>query len=57
MQAGTLKLVGTDEKNIYDNFKILLENKHEYEKMCNASNPYGDGTACAKIIDILSKRL
>lgn len=57
VEAGTLKLVGTDEKNIYDNFKILLENKNEYEKMSNASNPYGDGTACAKIIDILSKKL
>ncbi len=51
--AGTLKLVGTDEKVIYDNFKLLLENKEEYEKMSKASNPYGDGFACKRIADIL----
>ena len=41
--AGTLKLVGTEEETIYQNFKSLLENKDEYEKMSKASNPYGDG--------------
>ena len=51
--AGTLKLVGTDEQTIYDNFKILLENKTEYEKMSHAANPYGDGHACERIADIL----
>lgn len=51
--AGTLKLVGTDEQTIYDNFKILLENKAEYEKMSHAANPYGDGHACERIADIL----
>ena len=55
IKAGTLKLVGTDEKNIYNNIKILLDNKKEYEKMSKASNPYGDGTACKKIVDILEK--
>jgi UDP-N-acetylglucosamine 2-epimerase (non-hydrolysing) len=54
IEAGTLKLVGTDEKVIYDNFKILLENRDEYEKMSHASNPYGDGHACERIADILS---
>lgn len=53
--AGTLKLVGTDEETIYKNFKELLENKEEYEKMSKASNPYGDGFACKKIADILEK--
>lgn len=53
--AGTLKLVGTDEATIYDNFKLLLENTSEYEKMSNASNPYGDGLACKRIADILEK--
>ena len=53
IKAGTLKLVGTDEKVIYDNFKLLLENKAEYEKMSEASNPYGDGLACKRIADIL----
>ncbi len=51
--AGTLKLVGTTEKPIYDNFKLLLENKEEYDKMSKASNPYGDGFACKRIADIL----
>ena len=51
--AGTLKLVGTDEEVIYQNFKLLLENAEEYAKMSNASNPYGDGFACKRIADIL----
>lgn len=55
--AGTLKLVGTEEETIYQNFKSLLENKDEYEKMSKASNPYGDGFACKRIADILEKKL
>ena len=51
--AGTLKLVGTDEEIIYQNFRELLENKEEYEKMAHAANPYGDGHACKRIADIL----
>ena len=53
IKAGTLKLVGTDEEVIYNNFKLLLESKEEYEKMSKASNPYGDGFACKRIADIL----
>lgn len=53
--AGTLKLVGTDENVIYDNFKLLLEDRAEYEKMARSSNPYGDGHACERIADILEK--
>ena len=53
IKAGTLRLVGTDEEVIYQNFKQLLENKEEYEKMSTASNPYGDGFACRRIADIL----
>ena len=55
--AGTLKLVGTEEETIYQNFKSLLENKDEYEKMSKASNPYGDGFACKRIADILEEKL
>ncbi len=55
IKAGTLKLVGTDEEFIYKNFKFLLENKEEYEKMSKASNPYGDGFACKRIADILER--
>lgn len=51
--AGTLKLVGTDEKNIYETFKLLLEDEKEYKKMSQASNPYGDGFASKRIADIL----
>lgn len=53
IKAGTLKLVGTDEKIIYENFKLLLENKEAYNAMSHASNPYGDGLACRRIADIL----
>ena len=53
IKAGTLKLVGTDEKTIYANFKLLLENEEEYVRMSNASNPYGDGFASKRIADIL----
>ena len=53
--AGTLKLVGTDEETIYENFKMLLEDKIAYDKMAKASNPYGDGFACKRIADILVK--
>ena len=55
IKAGTLKLVGTEEEIIYQNFKLLLDNKVEYEKMSKASNPYGDGFACRRIADILEK--
>ena len=52
---GTLKLVGTDEAVIYENFRELLENSEAYEKMSRASNPYGDGRASERIADILEK--
>ena len=54
--AGTLKLVGTDEEVIYQNFQRLLDDPEEYTKMSNASNPYGDGFACKRIADILIQR-
>ncbi|NLP51847.1 UDP-N-acetylglucosamine 2-epimerase (non-hydrolyzing) [Bacillus sp. RO1] len=55
--AGTLKLVGTDEENIYKNFKLLLEDNEEYEKMSKASNPYGDGYASKRIADVLEGKM
>lgn len=55
IEAGTLKLVGTNEEVIYKNFKELLENKEAYDAMSHASNPYGDGFACKRIADILEK--
>lgn len=53
VEAGTLKLVGTDEEKIYNTFKRLLEDKDEYDRMSHACNPYGDGHACERIADIL----
>jgi UDP-N-acetylglucosamine 2-epimerase (non-hydrolysing) len=53
--AGTLKLVGTKEDEIYKTFKLLLEDKDEYEKMSKASNPYGDGFASKRIVDYLER--
>ena len=55
IQAGTLKLVGTDEDTIYKAFKQLLEDKKEYERMSKACNPYGDGFASKRIADILEE--
>lgn len=57
IEAGTLKLVGTEEENIYQNFKILLENEEEYRKMSKAVNPYGDGFASKYIADILEENM
>jgi len=53
IKAGTLKLVGTNEDVIYENFKELLENNEAYNSMAHSSNPYGDGKACVRIADIL----
>ena len=55
IEAGTLKLVGTAEEKIYHEFNKLLNDQKEYDKMSKASNPYGNGTACKQIINILAK--
>lgn len=55
--AGTLKLVGTEEETIYNEFSRLLSDKEEYEVMSKASNPYGDGHACERIADVLVNQL
>lgn len=57
VKAGTLKLVGTSEENIYQNIDLLLKDKNEYRKMGAANNPYGDGFTSKKIVDILEKEL
>ena len=51
MEAGTLKLAGTDENVIYSMAKELLDNKEEYEKMAQAKNPFGDGQASRRIAE------
>lgn len=56
IDAGTLKLVGTDEETIYEEAKKLLSDKKEYEKMSHASNPYGDGHASKRIVDAIIEK-
>ena len=57
VDAGTLRLVGTEEETIYRAFTLLLEDKAEYEKMSQACNPYGDGKASQRIRKILEEEL
>ena len=56
IEAGTLKLVGTSEEKIYNETIKLLNNKEEYLKMSNASNPYGDGHASERIVDAIIEK-
>ena len=53
LDAGTVKLVGTDYNKIVDNVSILLDDENEYNKMSRANNPYGDGKASPRIADAL----
>ena len=53
IEAGTAKLVGTKYENLYNELNLLLSNESEYNKMANAVNPYGDGKASERIVDIL----
>jgi len=55
--AGTVKLAGVDENTIYAMAKELLSNKESYESMAFAANPYGDGHACERIVEILKTKL
>lgn len=51
VEAGTIKLSGIETENIYNEAKELLTNKESYDKMAKATNPYGDGKACERILD------
>lgn len=53
IEAGTLKLAGTDEETIYQLASELLTNKERYEEMSKASNPYGDGEASKRIVEAI----
>ena len=55
IEAGTLKLVGTNTENIYQQAKLLLSSKELYDKMSHSSNPYGDGHASKRIVDAIIK--
>lgn len=53
LAAGTVKLVGTDYNNIVNEVSALLDDEKHYEEMSQAINPYGDGRACDRIINVL----
>ncbi|MBD6969793.1 UDP-N-acetylglucosamine 2-epimerase (non-hydrolyzing), partial [Vibrio parahaemolyticus] len=54
VSAGTVKLVGTDTNNIIESVELLLNDEDEYQRMSFSHNPYGDGNATKKIIEVLS---
>lgn len=54
--AGTVKLIGTDCQRVYDEAKLLLTDKAEYDRMSGACNPYGDGQAARRIIQAILYR-
>ncbi|WP_050354225.1 non-hydrolyzing UDP-N-acetylglucosamine 2-epimerase [Gottschalkia purinilytica] len=53
IEAGTAKLLGLEKENIFKEIDLLINDKDEYNKMANAVNPYGDGTAAQKIVNII----
>lgn len=57
VEAGTVKLVGTDTNRIIDNASTLLTDKQAYTAMAKSTNPYGDGNACERILNIISDNL
>jgi UDP-N-acetylglucosamine 2-epimerase (non-hydrolysing) len=57
VEAGTVKIIGTDTRKIVKETTILLENKNEYGRMAKALNPYGDGKASDRIVQIILEKL
>lgn len=57
VEAGTVKLAGVEMENIYNMSRELLTNESAYDAMAHAVNPYGDGHACERIVEILKKKL
>ncbi len=57
VEAGTVRLVGTDEDTIVRSAQQLLDDETEYKKMSKAHNPYGDGQACERIVEFVKERL
>lgn len=54
VESGTVELVGSNYQNIIQGVSRLLDDKKHYQKMSQAHNPYGDGLACKRIVDVLS---
>jgi len=57
VEAGTVKIIGTDTRKIVEETTILLENKNEYLRMAKAVNPYGDGRASERIVKIILDKI
>ena len=55
LDAGTVKLVGTDYNKIVNEVSELLDNENSYKTMSQATNPYGDGLACERIVNFMKK--
>ncbi len=55
VEVGAVRLVGANRERIVSNVSELIENEASYKKMSHVRNPYGDGKACARIIDVLGK--
>lgn len=53
IEAGTVKLIGTDKERVYQETRLLLADKVEYDRMANACNPYGDGQASRRIVETI----
>jgi UDP-N-acetylglucosamine 2-epimerase (non-hydrolysing) len=53
IEAGTVELVGANQARIVDGVSRLLDDEDHYQRMARAHNPYGDGQACARIVDVL----
>ncbi|MEN8194695.1 MAG: UDP-N-acetylglucosamine 2-epimerase (non-hydrolyzing), partial [Bacteroidota bacterium] len=56
IEAGTVKLVGTNSQTIIDEAQKLLDDNIEYERMSKSHNPYGDGKACDRIVDFIKRK-
>lgn len=54
LDAGTVLLVGTEKQRIIDEVTMLIEKNERYLMMAKANNPYGDGKACERIIDVFN---
>ena len=56
LEAGTVKLVGTDYNMIVHEVSMLIDNQAAYNEMSKAINPYGDGLACERIVKVLKSK-
>ena len=57
VSAGTVKLAGINKEEIFEIANTLINNREEYEKMAYSRNPYGDGTSCSQIVELLVENL